>query len=241
MGRALYLLLLAALGLCVVGVQLDRQAYDDLQAAALVPGPFRGVSEQRVLEASARQEQPPAMVDEARNLVRRRPLPARHLLLFAQAAERAGEREQAIAAIEIAAVRGWREPGPQLAVAQAGLLSGNYDAAAQRLAALAATGAAYDETSILLAAMLAEEGGRAALADLLTGEGTWKRNFVQRLASVAQAEQLADTIDMAWERGATLDCAQLRMAAQRFMASERPDLAERIWQGDCAREPLPGA
>lgn len=238
MGRASYFLVLAVLAIVVAGVQLDRQAYDDPQAATLVPGPFRGVAQQRLLEAAAAQDPASAMLPQARDLVRMRPLPARHLILFAQAAEREGERELALAALEVAATRGWREPGPQLAVAQAGMLSGNYPASAQRLAALVATGAAAEEADLLLAAMLAEEGGREALADLLRGEGSWKRYFVQRLAATGSYEELAETIAMAWDRGAVLDCAQIRPVAERFLRDGRAELANRIWQGDCASEPL---
>ncbi len=241
MWRAIYFLVLAALAAVVTGVQLDRQAYGDPQAASLVPGPFRGVAQQRLLEASAAQDQAPAMLSQARDLVGKRPLPARHLLLFAQAAEREGERDLAIAAIEVAAARGWREPGPQLAVAQAGLLSGNYPASAQRLAALVATGAATEETDLLLAAIMAEQGGREALADLLTGEGAWKRYFIQRLAAVGGDGDLAETIAMARDRGAVLDCAQVRSVAERFLAEGRQDLADITWRGDCARQELAGA
>lgn len=238
MARAFYFVFLAAFAIAVIGVQLDRQAYGDLQAANLVPGPFRGVSQQRLLEVSARQEPPPAMLRPARDLVRKRPLPARHLLLFARAAEQEGDRGRAIAAIELAAARGWREPGPQLAVVQAAMLAGNHPAAAQRLAALVATGAATDETDLLIAAMLAEEGGREALADLLTGEGNWKRYFVQRLAAAGSDEEIAETIAMAWDRGAVLDCVQVRPLAERYLGEGRDDLASSIWRGDCANETL---
>lgn len=239
MARRLYLLLLALLALGVIGVQLDRQAYRDGQVLHAVPVPFRAVALQRQLEADLGSRQDaPGLLSEARELVRKRPLPARHLLLYAQSAELGGEREQALAALEIAAVRGWREPVPQLAVVQAGLVSGDYAAVAQRLAALVATGAAAEQTNALLGEMMAEAEGREALADLLAGEGTWKRHFVTALRAGGDSDDLAATIALAWARGATLSCDQLRPAALTYLRAGRPDLADSIWQGDCARERL---
>lgn len=237
-GRIFYFFLLAVLALGVVLIQLDRQAYNDPGVIAAVPEPVSGVARQRQLEMLTEQDTFGELLPQTRDLVRKRPLPARHLVLFARSAELAGERDAALAALEVAAVRGWREPGAQLVVAQAGILSGNYEAAAQRLAALSATGAAPDQTNILLAAMLAEPDGRSALADLLTEEGAWKFWFVQRLRTVAQEEQFVDTIAMAWEGGAALDCDQLRPAAQALVNADRQAEAQRIWRGDCASQTL---
>lgn len=239
MVRAFYFLILAALAAGVIGVQLDRQAYGDPAVLPVVPAPMRAVAQQRMVEiAVTSAEAGQDITGEARDLVRKRPLPAHHLVLFAQAAELAGEREEAILALELSAVRGWREPVPQLAVAQASLLSGNYAAAAQRLAALSVTGAAPDQTNALLAAMIADEGGRDALADLLTREGTWKGWIVQRIRPLGTDEQFADIIAMAWDRGADLNCTQIRPTARSLLRAGQPDQAARIWQGPCAREQL---
>lgn len=234
--RALYFLVLAGLAPLVIAVQLDRQAYSDPVAVALTPEPFRGVAQQRLVEASLTSVDGEVLQPAVRELVRRRPLPARHTLLYAQVAERAGDTDAAIAALEVAAVRGWREPLAQLAVAQAGLLSGDYAVAAQRAAALSATGGASDQLASILAALVAEEDGRQALADLLTGEGAWKRQFIPKLYSAGTPEHFAEIISMAWDRGAMLDCTQLERVAARLLNDGRQDLATRIWQGDCARQ-----
>lgn len=83
-----------------------------------------------------------------------------------------------------------------------------------------------------------EEGGRDALANLLVGEGSWKRWFIQRLRETGPDEQFVDIIDLAWERSAILDCSQIRPTAIRHLNEHRTDLAERLWQGNCANQTL---
>ncbi|WAT17019.1 hypothetical protein OZN62_08695 [Aurantiacibacter sp. MUD11] len=238
MGRAVYFFALAVIAMAAIGIQMDRQAYSDPSVVDLVPSPFRGVAQQRSLEAAVARGDSNNILTEARNLVRMRPLPARHPLLYAQAAELDGNNDAAIGALEVAAARGWREPVPQIAVARAGLLSGDYASAAERVAALSATGSANDQANDILTAMMDEAGGRQAIAALLTRDGTWKRYFVQRLRSVGMDEEFAETIEMAWDFDATLDCAQLRPAALNFLRRDQSDLANKVWRGDCAKEQL---
>lgn len=228
-----YTLVLLLAGLVVI-VQLDRQSLDDWQIGLAVPEPFRAVSQQRLIEVGlASGESATGTVKKARQLIRRRPLPARHLVLYAQAAQREGDPDATISALEIAAMRGWREPIPQIAAAQAGLISGNFESAAQRLAAMNAIGGLGDETNGILIAMLAQEQGREAIAAQLAVGGRWTRYFVRQLATTATLEQFADTIGRAWDKGAKLDCDQLLAAAEGNLGNGQDELVARFWPGNC--------
>ncbi|GAA0267031.1 hypothetical protein GCM10009127_03320 [Alteraurantiacibacter aestuarii] len=229
---AFYGLLLALAGL-VVSVQLDRQALDDPQLGLVVPEPLRAVAQERLLEAQLVAGGTAQSAGMARELLRRRPLPARHLVLLAQAAQVSGDTDLAIRALEGAALRGWREPFPQLAVAQAGVISGNYPSAAQRIAALTAMGGYPEETNRLLGIMLDSAEGREALASQMALGGRWTKYFAGQLAQAGTLEQFADTIERARAKGALLDCGQLQAVAERGLADGEEDLVARFWPGAC--------
>ena len=229
---AFYAALLLLSGL-VVSVQLDRQALDDPRIGLAVPEPLRAVAQQRLLEAELAVGGSADTVTMARQLVRMRPLPAHHLTLYAQAAQMRGDVEATLRALEGAASRGWREPIPQLAVAQASVISGDFESAAQRVAALTATGALNEDTKRTLVAILPQADGREAIAEQLAAGGHWTRYFVRQLASLATLEQFADTIGRARDKGAALDCDQLLAVAERSSDEGREDLVARFWPGNC--------
>lgn len=230
-----YLALLACAAL-VIGVQLDRQTYEDAALARLVPQPFRAVARQRLVEASVSAADPAgtAMLANARRLVRLRPLPARHLLLYAQAAQASGAGNEVVPALELAALRGWREPVPQLVSAQASLLTGDYPAAAQRIAALLATGAAPHETDQLLSRSVQDAGGREAMVQMLATRGYWSNALPRRLAAAAGAQDFAELVTQARARGLLFECTLLRETASRHARNGAGAQAERIMAGDCA-------
>lgn len=199
----------------------------------IVLPPFRGAAQQRLVEMAIATNNPDAAMVGARDLIRKRPMPAQHLVLLAGAAQLAGQDDRVIAPLEVAAVRGWREPVVQLAVARAGILSGDFGSAAQRVAALIATNAPREQTDALLAELLSQAQGRAALVDMLATEGHWKRRFIPRLQQAGTPGQLVDTLDRARERGAMLDCAQLQTARDVLTRDGDADLAARIRQDGC--------
>jgi hypothetical protein len=140
-GRILWLAGLAALALVACLAQLDRAARSQPALAVLVPSLFRGFAAQRLTEQAIAAEDGVTALREARLLVRARPLPAEHMRLLSQAAALKGDSPLALAAMEAATSRGWRDPLAQLAAGQSALLQGRFDAAAQRIGALFAVGA----------------------------------------------------------------------------------------------------
>ncbi|MFC3098037.1 hypothetical protein [Alteraurantiacibacter palmitatis] len=181
MGRIAWIGALAVMGLVIGAAQIDRASRYAPQLAPLVPTPFRSFSLVHLAQDAMVHGQSEEALRLSRQLVRARPLPAEHLTLLSQAELRAGMSDAGLAALEEAGRRGWREPYSQAAMARAALLAGNPDAAAQRLAALLATGAAgADVTEPILAELAATPQGRAALARQLAQPGYWQAGVLAR-------------------------------------------------------------
>ena len=230
-GRIAWLALMALVAVVTVFAQLDRSARFDPALAALVPAPFAGFSAQRTTEAALVAGDADMALENAQALVRRRPMPAEHLTLLAQAYAASGNEVASLQALEAAARRGWREPFAQNAMAAAALASGEQEIAAQRLAALWAIGLERDRLANLTRTMLAEPEGRAAFAAQLAQEGRWQANFVTGAASIAPPPHVADTIVRAREMGASLDCRALAGLADGLTGSGEAALAARVRAG----------
>ena len=228
-GRVLWLASLAALAGLSSLAQLDRAARSQPALAALVPAPFRGFAAERLTEQAIIAQDGATAVDEARRLVRARPLPAEHMRLLSQAAALNGDSELALAAMAAATTRGWRDPVAQLAAGQSALLQGEYDAAAQRIGALSAIGALPEQRDALLAALLALPEGRAAFARQLVTPSRWRDNGISMATQVVPPDQLAPTLAQAQEEGAALPCDRLAAIAASGNAAQ----AALFWPGNC--------
>ena len=231
--RFAWLFVLAALACVVTAVQIDREALRKPQMAAAVPDGLASFAAQQSAAAAVMRGDGAQALDRARRLVRKRPLPAEHLTLLAQAEALAGNETAALRAMEAAAGRGWREPFAQNAMAAAALNSGDKDIAAQRLSALWAIGFARERLGNLTRAMLATADGRAAFAQRLVAPGRWHSNFVTGAIELVPPEHLSDTIVRAREGGANLDCSALKTLALGLEGRARPALAARVSAG-CA-------
>lgn len=226
--------LFALLAVVTVLAQLDRASRFEPGLAPLVPEAFRGFATRHLAAAALLARDAEGAEAQARALVRARPLPAEHLTLLAQSATLAGDETQALAALEEATTRGWRDPLAQQAAAEAALQAGEAGAAAQRIAALLATGALPDQTGAQLARLLAEPAGRRAFAALLAGPGRWQRNFPAFAAPVTAPADLAETLALAQAAGAGLPCARLEGIAESYLSAGMEAQAARFWPGPCA-------
>lgn len=138
-GRVAWIASLGAIALVATFAQLDRSARFAPQLAASVPAPFRGFAAEQLARQAVLAGDAEASMREARALLRARPMPAEHLALLARANLLAGNGDVALAALQAAAARGWREPFAQRAMAEAALESGDVEIAGQRIAALRST------------------------------------------------------------------------------------------------------
>jgi hypothetical protein len=232
-GRLIWSTALAALALIVTFAQLDRAARSEPALARLVPAQFSGFAAERLAEQALAREDAAEAHLQAVALVRRRPIPAEHLRLLAQAATLAGDSPHALAALEAATTRGWRDPVTQLAAAQSALAQGRHDAAAQRLAAVFARGAAQDQALPLLAALLAEPGGRTAFAMQLATSARWPGNILPVASGAVPPADFAPTIALALNRGAILPCDRLGRIADGYARSGHAAEAAIFWPGAC--------
>ena len=210
---------MALMGVAMVCAQLDRASATRQTLSALVPGPFAatagGVTAKRHL-ANGDGEQ--ALV-AARETVRLRPAPAEALTTLALAYAATGQREPAVAAMEASLQRGWRDPVAQLAAGSAALEAGQYDAAAQRVAALLATGKLPRETWTLFAALARTEEGRQAMARRYAAPGQWQRNTWRRAAQALQPIAFADLALRVRRAGGEVPCQDLREIPAIYRAS----------------------
>lgn len=161
MKRLAWWLALGGLALLAAFAQLDRASAARPALAPLVPKPFRSFAQPMITLVALATGTPAEARAEARRLVRIRPMPAEHLYALALAELRAGNLTGYATAFERATERGWRARPIQAAAARAALDAGDVDAAANRIAALWATGPDA-ETIALTHRLLALEGGRAA-------------------------------------------------------------------------------
>lgn len=241
-GRMLWIALLFALAVVTTMLQLDRQADATLALAPFVPEPVRGYAQTRIALAAAEGADSAAALEEAKRLVRRRPIPAEHLTLLALAQTKAGMPEQAGLTIQIAAQRGWRDPVAQEAVLRLALAAGDEPEAARRYAALFLR-AATPNTLLqeVGPAVLARTGGpgQRTLVDIISGTDRWHDTLLRRGVQVMPPAAFADITLASIERGARFDCGILKQSlkalgqkdaatANRLVAGSRglcPDLA----------------
>lgn len=202
-------LALLAIALVTAGVQLDRQTERTPSFAESVPKPLRSVAQRPIAAYALDSENPEYALAQAERLVRRRPLPAVHLRILAQAQFAAGEVEQSGLTIQYAAQRGWREPLAQETMLRLALEAGDMDEAARRYAALFLR---RDTQDALLEELgpqvLAEPGGegRRTLIGIVDGGDRWHNHFLRRGARVMPPDAFAEVVRVAITNGARFDC-----------------------------------
>jgi hypothetical protein len=211
-GRLLWIAILAALGVIITVLQIDRQADISPALAATVPEPMRGYAQTRVALAAIEGEDPAAALAATKALVRRRPLPAEHLTLLASAQAKAGQAEAAAFTIQMAARRGWREPVAQEAVLRLALAAGDKPEAARRYGALLRRTATPDDLLTNLAPEVFGTTGdpaRETLAKVIAGAPRWHSQYLQRGLQVLPPEVFGEITALALGRGARFTCNAL--------------------------------
>lgn len=232
--RAAWTVMLVLLATVVLFAQVDRSSRFSPELASMVPAPFRGFAQERLAQSAllaGRGEQAQQM---ARDLVVARPMAAENLTLLSQASALAGDEATALDALGEAASRGWREPYSQRAAALSALASDDNTIAAQRIAALLATGALDPEVNYALAAQLVKTAdGRQALARQMAEGGYWTDNYVSSGVIHLPPGAYADVLARAAALNAELPCKSLERAAQILARGGNAEVAGRFWPGAC--------
>ncbi len=216
-GRILWLAALLGVAAVTAALQLDRQSEDAPQIAPLVPAPLRGYAQAQIAAAALEQDDPAVALDAAKELVRRRPMPAEHLTLLAAAQAKAGDVDAAVFTIQLAAQRGWRERVAQETVLRLAVAAGDKPEAARRYAALFRSNATTDELLIEFAPQVLGEAGGAGqvtFAAILAGAPRWYELFLQRGARVMPPATFAQVLGLSLDRGAPFACEPLQRAAE---------------------------
>lgn len=212
-GRLLWFAALAIFGVVTAGVQWDRQARKVPTMASSVPELFRSTAQLPVAAYALDGEDPSYALAQAQTLVRRRPLPAEHLRLLAQAQFAAGDVEQSALTIQYAAQRGWRDPLAQESMLRLALNAGDSAESARRYAALFLR---RDTEDALLEELgppvLAEAGGegRQTLIEIVSGGDRWHKHFLRRGSRVMPIDAFAEIVSATAEAGTRYDCRILR-------------------------------
>ena len=214
--RILWFTALALVAAVTVGVNLDRQARKTPTIATSVPETFRSSAQLAVAVFALDGENPDYALAEAERLVRRRPMPAEHLRLLAQAQFAAGQVDESGLTIQYAAQRGWRDPLAQEAMLRLAIDAGDAPEAARRYAALFLRRDTRDELLEELGpAVLAEPGGegRRTLIEIVGGGDRWHNQFLRRGARVMPPDAFAEIVTGAAAAGSRFDCRVMKQVA----------------------------
>lgn len=230
--RITWFALLAAVAFVTVGVQLDRQARKTPTIAASVPEMFRSSAQLPVAIFALNGEDPEAALAEAERLVERRPMPAEHLRVLAQAQFAAGQSSESVLTIQYAAQRGWRDALAQESMLRLALENGDLDEAARRYTALFLRRDTEGAVLIELGReVLGDPGGpgRQTLTQIVSGGNRWHDQFLRRGVRVFPPDAFAEIVVAASERGTRFDCRVLRQI-EEILANRDASSATRVRQ-----------
>lgn len=234
--RILWVGLVAMLALVTAQLQLDRQAAREPAYAHYVLDPFRANAQPAITADAINNQDPATALYEARKLVGRRPVPAQHLTLLAEALYQNDAVEPASRAVQLAAERGWRDPVAQQVRLGLAMEAGDKAEAARRFVALLVLQSG--DRSNMAAVGTAIFGSTApeaenAVVDLLSGTERWHIAFLRRGAATIPPGPFARIVIASLSRKAPLDCKILAEVASD-LAKKDAEWADRLQQASDA-------
>lgn len=217
--RVLWVAFILVLTATTAGFQLDRQSRYVPTIASSVPSPFKAFSQYHATTEALLGEQDALALEEARELVARRPMPAAHLRLLSIAEYRADEPEGSVYSIQLAGRRGWRDRPTQRTMLELALAAGDEPEAARRYAALFVRRSEEEGELRQLAENLfrpGREDARATFAEIVTGADRWHRIYLRKAPVVLPADALLDITQRAKSAGARFDCTLAEQSVKRL-------------------------
>ncbi len=214
---------LVVIAVVTIGLQFDRQTRRSAAIAENVPELFRSAAQFPVAARALAGDDPAFALAEAERLIERRPLPAEHLRILAQAQFAAGQVEESSLSIQYAAQRGWRDPLAQESMLRLALAAGNAPEAARRYAALFLRRDTEDALLEELGpAVLDEAGGegRQTLITIVGGGERWHSQFLGRGARVMPTAAFAEIITATTANGTQYDCRLLEQTERAVRARD---------------------
>ena len=212
-GRLVWVLSLSLVAVITIGVQFDRESERNPALAQTVPGLFRSSAQPVIATSAIASDDAQKGLEEARKLVRRRPIPAEHLRILSQAQLEAGEVARGALTIQYAAQRGWRDGISQEAMLRFALQAGDMAEAARRYTALFLRRGTNDEQLEAVGGdILGDPGGRgrATFSAIIIGSDRWHGRFLRRGARVLPPDAFLEVFEGIVASGGEFDCNALR-------------------------------
>ncbi|MBX7496416.1 hypothetical protein K3172_11180 [Qipengyuania sp. 6B39] len=225
-----------AIAVLATAFQADRWARKNPAIMAVVPEGLGGFADLHRLVLLESVE-PGSGLALAKSLVASRPIPAEPLRLLGNSAIEKDETELASQALSLASQRGWRDTFTQIAVMASAIAAEEWDAAALRVDAMART--ARDRRLIEngLALMLAQSGGREAVAERLEEGAPLSISLVGLIRSdESRVEQVVATFAAAEEGGGQLSCSSYANLVDVLLAKGYGVEAIGVWPRRCQTE-----
>ncbi|MDJ0641449.1 MAG: hypothetical protein QNJ15_01400 [Erythrobacter sp.] len=228
--RLFWIAALLAIAFVTGSAQLDRQARVSPPLATIVPEPFRAFAQAQIASAAIVGDNSALALAEAERLVRRRPVPAQHMRLLANAQFMAEQTEQSAVTVQLAARRGWRDILSQQAMLELALAAGDEAEAARRFAALLLNNRTENEVLAELGERIfsdPEGAGRATFVEIVNGGDRWHDFFLRRGVQVIPADAFVGIVTGAQEQGTRFECQAITRTAKQ-LANRATDEANRL-------------
>jgi len=228
--RIIWLGIMIGIALVTVGAQLDRQARVSATLASVVPESFRAFAQARIASSAVVGDDPARALEEAKRLVERRPVPAEHIRLLANAQFKAEQIEQLSVTVQVAAQRGWRDTLSQQAMLELALAAGDGAEAARRYAALLLNSETENELLVELGTRtFAQPNGaaRTTLAEIVNGGERWHGFFLRRGGRVMPEDAFIEVVTNAKNEGSRFSCQSITQTAKQ-MANRNPSAGEEL-------------
>lgn len=228
--RVVWVAVLIAVGVLTAAVQLDRQSRVAAPLATAVPEPFRAFAQARIASNAIVGDDPARALAEAERLIERRPVPAQHMRLLANAQFKADQPGQSAVTIQLAAQRGWRDILSQQAMLELALAAGDEAEAARRYAALLLNSRTENAvlTELGTRTFATVDGdARLTFAEIVSGGKRWHDFFLRRGAQVIPVDAFVAIVAGAEERGARFECGVISKTAKQLVNRDT-DEAERL-------------
>ena len=225
---------IAAVSVCVIGVQLDTASLRHPGIARIVPPVFSHYALQTLTAEAIAGKQTDAAYAGAIAMVRRNPVSAEPLAILAIAASLAQRFDVAENAYVLGQGRGWREQAIQRFAAMTAIRSGNPEIAGYRLAALWKGGTAPDtmrqETVEVLSSLQASE----AFARMMVQGGGGLAEFIAWAPENMQGKPFKDALRALLRAGYQPDCTKVGDRARDLVVRGAGASATVLWSEVCA-------
>ncbi|WP_324827098.1 hypothetical protein [Qipengyuania zhejiangensis] len=230
---AIRVIVFAAVMLVGYNYQLDRSQQKQLSMLAL-PGGIEGGFGDFQRARIALMSDPASALPLAEKVVRQRPVSAANLEILAIAAAEADEMDEAGAALQLAAQRGWRGEYTQSAAVAGAVAAGDYETAALRLEGLIRSGSSVEVSGNIAAAIAQVPEARAALADRMLASEPFRTQLSKATANLQGfAPVMSQLLELGGER--QHDCTFLSQVAFSLLKEGLGVDGATGWPDRCAK------